>query len=160
MTRLNRTIRELIIEMNQQLRESMPVGRFVAATVVCLDEISLSGEIWIGGTPEAYLINAQGHPTDRFASENLALGILDSDQIEIKPRCFDWTTDSQLLMYSDGLLEAANAEGVQFGSAGVLAAIADTLPVNRFAALEDALAAHLGEIPAADDVSLMIIDCP
>lgn len=160
MTRLNRTIRELIIEMNQQLRESMPVGRFVAATVVCLDEISLSGEIWIGGTPEAYLIDAQGYPTDRFASENLALGILDSDEIDVKPRCFGWSKGSQLLMYSDGLLEAANAEGEQLGPAGVLAAIADTLPENRFGALEEALARHLGSIPAADDVSLMIIDCP
>lgn len=160
MTRLNRTIRELIIEMNQQLRESMPVGRFVAATVVCLDEINLSGEIWIGGTPEAFLINDQGHPTDRFASENLALGILDSDQIEIKPRSFSWTKDSQLLIYSDGLLEATNVEGVQFGSTGVLKAIADTVPANRFNTLEEALAAHLGDIPAADDVSLMIIDCP
>lgn len=160
MTRLNRTIRELVVEINQQLRESMPVGRFVAATVVCLDEISLDGEIWVGGTPEAYLLDAEGRPVTRFQSENLALGILDSDEIDCQPRSFRWAPGSQLLMYSDGLLEASDGEGCQFGSDGVLGAIAGTPAATRFQALEQALAQHLGNSPAADDVSLMLIDCP
>lgn len=51
MTKLNASVREIILELNQQLKESMPIGRFVAATIVCLDEISQEGEIWVGGTP-------------------------------------------------------------------------------------------------------------
>ncbi|WP_306605547.1 SpoIIE family protein phosphatase [Azonexus sp.] len=160
MTRLNRSITELVIEMNQQLRESIPVGRFVAATIVCLDELSLIGEIWVGGTPEALIIDRWGHPARHFRSDNLALGILDSRDIECRPETFEWAKESQLLMYSDGLLEAENAQGKQFGPEGVLAAIANTSPENRFPALEKALATHLGSNSAADDVSLMIIDCP
>lgn len=160
MTRLNRTIRELVLEINQQLKESMPIGRFVAATIVCLDEISLSGEIWIGGTPEALLIDADGQICERFPSENLALGIIDSAQMNDQPRRFEWQPGSQLLMYSDGVLEAADPEGRQFGSQGISDAVRGTSREVRFTALEDALSAHLGQNAAGDDVSLMLIDCP
>jgi len=160
MTRLNRTIRELVQEINQQLKESMPIGRFVAATIVCLDEISLSGEIWIGGTPEALLIDADGIISERFPSENLALGIVDSTQINDQPKRFNWKSGSQLLMYSDGVLEAADQEGQQFGSQGISNAMQGKSPADRFVALENALSAHLGNNPAGDDVSLMLIDCP
>jgi len=160
MTRLNRTIRELVLEINQQLKESMPIGRFVAATIVCLDEISLSGEIWIGGTPEALLIDADGQICEHFPSANLALGIIDSAQMNDQPQRFEWQPGSQLLMYSDGVLEAADPEGRQFGSQGISDAVRGTSREGRFTALEDALSAHLGQNAAGDDVSLMLIDCP
>jgi len=160
MTRLNVDISEVIFELNQQLKESMPIGRFVAATLICLDEIKMSGEIWIGGTPEAFLLDRDGNPVLRFASENLALGILESERINCSPRCFTWEPGSQLLFYSDGLLEAADSEGRQFGSEGVLTALRSHPRERRFDQLEAALAAHLGEATAADDVSLMLIDCP
>jgi len=160
MTRLNRTIRELVLEINQQLKESMPIGRFVAASIVCLDEISLSGEIWIGGTPEALLIDAEGSISERFPSENLALGIIDSSGINGQPKRFDWKPGSQLLMYSDGVLEATDPDGRQFGSQGISDAVQGKSPAERFVALEDALSAHLGNSAAGDDVSLMLIDCP
>lgn len=160
MTRLNRTIKELVIEMNQQLRESIPVGRFVAATIVCLDEVSLTGEIWVGGTPEALIVDRWGQLVRQFRSDNLALGILDSCDIECHPESFDWAKESQLLLYSDGLLEATNDQGSQFGPEGVLRAVANTSPKDRFSAIETALTSHLGNNAAGDDVSLMIIDCP
>ena len=160
MSRLNNSLTELVVEMNQQLRETIPVGRFVAATLVCLDEVNLTGEIWVGGTPEALIIDRWGHATRHFPSVNLALGILDSRDIECRPERFEWAPESQLLLCSDGLLEAENHLGEQFGPQGVLSAIANTSPANRFAALEKSLATHLGSNTAADDVSLMIIDCP
>ena len=160
MTRLNHSITELVIEMNQQLRESVPIGRFVAATLVCLDEIKLNGEIWVGGTPEALIIDRWGQLDRHFESNNLALGILDSRDIECQVETFEWANESQLLMYSDGLLEAENQHGEQLGREGVLAAIANTSPEKRFSALQKGLAQHLGSNSAADDVSLMIINCP
>jgi serine phosphatase RsbU (regulator of sigma subunit) len=63
-------------------------------------------------------------------------------------------------MYSDGVLEAADQEGQQFGSQGISNAMQGKSPADRFVALENALSAHLGNNPAGDDVSLMLIDCP
>lgn len=160
MTRQNRPIREMVAEINQQLRESVPIGRFVAATIVCLNEVSLDGEIWVGGTPEAYLLDRWGKPGQIFPSENLALGIVDSKDLDCQPKRFQWGRENQLLICSDGLYEASNRQGEQFGAKGMLSAIANASPAERFECIRQALEKHLEGESATDDVSLMLIDCP
>ncbi len=160
MTRQNQPIKEIILEMNRQLKESMPVGRFVATTLLSLDDASRKGEIWVGGTPEVYLFDRWGRTKHTFPSDNLPLGIVGNESLECNPIAFDWESESQIMLYSDGLLEAADARGEQFGSTRLLSATANTAPGMRFSAVEQALAEHLGKQSASDDVSLMLIDCP
>lgn len=160
MAKLNFPVYEIIGELNQQLKESMPVGRFVAATLLCLDEERRHGEIWIGGTPEAFLFDRWGRHTHSFPSANLPLGILPSDEINCTPVELNWEPESQLILCSDGLLEATDANGRQFGSVGIHAAAANIGPAARFRQIESALARHLAGALAADDMSLMVIDCP
>jgi len=160
MTKLNSPIREIISELNQQLKEAMPVGRFVAATIVCLDESTREGDIWVGGTPEAILLDQNGKLDQRFPSENLPLGIVDNDLLGGSPIHFSWETGSQLALCSDGLLEAANCHDEQFGMDRLIAACASSTSHDRFEAIEKSLVAHLDGQAALDDVSLMLIECP
>ena len=160
MTASNHSVHELVLELNKQLRESMPVGRFVAATVVCLDEAHSRGEIWVGGTPEALLFDRWGRPAHEFVSTQLPLGIVDNREIDASPVSFTWDKESQLVLFSDGLVEAENVAGQQFGKAGLIAGAANKAPGERFEAILAALASHLGAAVAADDISLMVIDCP
>ncbi|MDR0775885.1 MAG: SpoIIE family protein phosphatase [Azonexus sp.] len=159
MAKLDFPVRDIIGELNQQLKESMPVGRFVAATLLCLDEERRHGEIWIGGTPEAFLFDRWGRCARSFPSANLPLGILPSDEINCAPVELNWEPESQLILCSDGLLEATDAAGRQFGSAGISAAAANIAPAQRFRQIENALARHLAGALATDDMSLMVIDC-
>lgn len=160
MTKLNRPIREIVLELNYQLKESMPVGRFVAITLVCLDETKKQGDIWVGGTPEAFLFDRWGRISRTFPSANLPLGIVSNDELGGNPQHFDWAGESQLVLCSDGLLEATNPDGIQFGVEGLIAATANTSPTDRFAKIEAALATHQNNGIASDDISLMLIDCP
>lgn len=160
MAALNHSLREIVLEFNLQLRESMPVGRFVAATLVCLDETAMRGEVWVGGTPEAFLLDGDGRISLEFASTHLPLGIVDNNDIDAEPCDFAWTKDNQLLLCSDGLLEAENAEGEPFGAARLAVAVAAAPPEHRVDAIQAALKQHLGLSAAADDVSIMLIDCP
>lgn len=160
MAALNHSVREIVLEFNLQLRESMPVGRFVAATLVCLDEVAMTGEVWVGGTPEVFLLDSLGRTSREFASTHLPLGIVDSADIDPEPCQFSWDKDSQLLLCSDGLLEAENPQGEAFGATRLALAVANTAPGHRFDAIQEALAKHLGQSVAADDVSIMVIDCP
>jgi len=159
MTKLNRPIREIVLELNYQLKESMPVGRFVAITLACLDEDQKQGDIWVGGTPEAFLFDRWGRVSHTFRSENLPLGIVNNDELGGEPQHFTWERESQLILCSDGLLEANNPQGVQFGVDGLISATANTSPTDRFAKIEAALAAHQEKRVASDDISLMLIDC-
>ncbi len=160
MTKLNRSIREIVLELNQQLKESMPIGRFVAITLVCLDETAKQGDIWVGGTPDAFLFDRWGRIACTFPSENLPLGIVSNDKLGGNPQHFYWTDESQLVLCSDGLLEATSPEGIQFGIEGLIASTANTSPTDRFAKIEAALASHQNNGVASDDISLMLIDCP
>lgn len=160
MTKLNRPIREIVLELNFQLKESMPVGRFVAITLVCLDEAKKQGDIWVGGTPQAFLFDRWGRACKTFPSANLPLGIVSNDELGGEPQHFSWENESQLVLCSDGLLEATNPEGIQFGVDGLFAATANTSPSDRFEKIEAALARHQDSAVASDDISLMLIDCP
>ncbi|PKO39645.1 MAG: PAS domain S-box protein [Betaproteobacteria bacterium HGW-Betaproteobacteria-4] len=160
MTKLNRPIREIVLELNQQLKESMPTGRFVAVTLVCLNESQKQGDIWVGGTPQALLFDRWGRVSQTFPSSNLPLGIVNNDELGGEPQHFNWAEESQLVLCSDGLLEANNPQGVQFGANGLIAASANTSPAERFEIIEAALASHQNGGVASDDISLMLIDCP
>jgi PAS domain S-box-containing protein len=159
MTKLNRSVREIVLELNQQLKESMPIGRFVAVTLVCLDEVAKEGDIWVGGTPEAFLLDRWGRASRTFPSDHLPLGIVGSEELDVHPIHFTWTGESQLMLCSDGLLEATDEHQEQFGSARLLAAAANTSPPDRFGKIESALTHHLASNIASDDISLMLIDC-
>lgn len=160
MTATNRSVREIINELNQQLKDSMPVGRFVAATLLRLDPESRDGEVWVGGTPEALLCDRWGREEQVFDSANLPLGIVGNRDLDCQPVKFTWLKESQIILCSDGLLEAENSQGQQFAQSGLRHAIANTSPQNRFTQIEAALHSHLDGALAADDISLMIIDCP
>ncbi|MBS1141690.1 MAG: hypothetical protein H6R13_3143 [Proteobacteria bacterium] len=160
MTKLNRSIQEVVLELNQQLKESMPVGRFVAITLVCLDENNRKGEIWVGGTPEAFLFDRWGRVECTFPSDNLPLGIVGNNELGGHPRVFSWEPESQLALCSDGLLEATSPQGEQFGNSGLISSASNTSPTDRFAKIETALRKHQNGCAASDDISLMLIDCP
>ena len=138
----------------------MPIGRFVAATLLMLDEQLLKGEIWVGGTPEVFLLNQSGRVEQTFKSSGLPLGIIDNRSFDGTPKEFIWTHESQMILFSDGLIEATNPDGQQFTVDGLLNATRDTTPDQRFACIEAALENHLSGQIAADDISLMIVDCP
>lgn len=159
LTRHNIGIEEIIKELNQQLKESIPIGRFVAATLLCIDETNKTGEIWVGGTPSAYRLDSWGRIAQEFPSDNLPLGIVDNTALSSAPVQFAWDEESQVLICSDGLIEATDKYGNQFGIKGILASIANTPPQLRFERIEHSLKQHLADTTATDDVSLMIISC-
>jgi PAS domain S-box-containing protein len=154
------TLRNIVSEINQQLRDSMPVGRFVGAIFVCLDTKARSGEIWIGGMPSAALLDEYGSVIQEFTSQELPLGILGSDQIDTSPAQFNWQHSCQLLLCSDGLLEAQNAAGEQFGQARLLATLSEQPLESRRDELQSAVLEHLGKCTAQDDISLLLLTCP
>ncbi len=159
MAGLNHPVDEIVRELNFQLRESMPAGRFVALSLVCLDEKQRQGEIWVGGTPEALLIGAEGHPRRTFESRQLPLGIVDSETFNQPPETFSWSAGCQILLYSDGLSESTGPGGMPFGIDGIRNALAATAATERFDKLLGDFDRHLDDQRPVDDVSIMLIDC-
>jgi PAS domain S-box-containing protein len=146
-------------EVNRQLQATLPISHFVAASMLRVDANGEHADAWLGGTPDLLVLDATGAVRRRATSTNLPLGIDASDVDSIKPESIALQPGEQIVLFSDGLVEAENADGLVFGYEQLLAALASAAADHRLDAVKLALAQHMGNTPPHDDVSLMLIDC-
>lgn len=149
----------IVHEVNRQLREALPVGYFVAASALRIDANGRHGDVWLGGTPDLLVLDAAGATRQRITSANLPLGIDFIRQDSIRPERIELQPGDQLVLFSDGLVEAENHAGEPFGYARLFSALDLSAAAGRLDAVKRALAEHLGGTLAHDDVSVMLIDC-
>jgi serine phosphatase RsbU (regulator of sigma subunit) len=150
----------IVESINFVLVNSLPLGRFVAAALVCIDEEMGQGKVWIGGIPDVMLIGANGECLRRLDSLCLPLGVSrEADAIGSVER-FTWDSPARLVLLSDGVVEATSAAGDAFGDERVLAALTQAPGADVIDTLRTALTAHLQGTAAHDDMSVLVIDCP
>jgi PAS domain S-box-containing protein len=146
-------------EMNAKIGALLPTGRFIAAALASIDPVSRTVHVWNGGSPACLLIDEHGNCLQRFASKHLALGILPDAQFDSRTQSCTYSTRSELIMISDGLIEARNGEGEMFGEAGLVELLRHALPSVRLQVLRSAMHGHLHYQPPNDDISIVIADC-
>lgn len=150
----------LVDEINKHLRSTLPTGRFVAVAAIRIDFARGCAEIWNGGMPEMLLLDANGQVSRRFASSHLALGIVDlGDPAMSMVETVEWSTGSQFMLYSDGLMDAEDAAGAAFGLERMVAAVTAAPREERLEKLQQSLVEHVGTTPPHDDISVLLIDC-
>lgn len=149
---------ELVASLNNVLQESLPIGRFVAAALVCVDSAAGRVHVWVGGTPDVLRLGPTGEVLERYASSALPLGIDTLTPEAAACASSPVTPGEQVLIFSDGLLEAVGDGGAQFGYAGVEAALRGGVADDRLAQLEREVARHCGNAAPHDDVSLLLIN--
>lgn len=152
-------VSQIVEEMNWAVKLQSPADRFVSAFVVCIDFYNRVIETWNGGIPAAMLVNDAGEVYHGIIPNNLPLGILDRT-FTARTEIFQWHCHSQLVIYSDGLVEAEDEQGVAWGGDNIRQVIAQTPAVGRFDALIQGVHDHLGERRAFDDMTLLMVDCP
>lgn len=152
-------IGEIVAEINRNLRATLPADRFVAATLLHINEAEGTAEVWIGGMPDLLLLDPDGQVVHRMSSQQLPLGIVDSDAGMSDTTRIAWQADSQFVMYSDGLIEASSQAGEMFGMERLCKALLAARADQRVAAVQDAITAHIDSVVPHDDISLMLIDC-
>ena len=148
----------MVEEMNWAVKEQSPAERYVATLVACIDNHNRLVEIWNGGIPSAFFIDAEGEVRHSFDSVNLPLGILDRT-FTAQTEVFQWNTPGQLVIYSDGFSEAENKAGEPFGLSRIKQELKHALPPDRFTALTEAIKAHLNGRHAFDDMTLLLMEC-
>ncbi len=153
-------IEDIVHRVNARLCAKLPVGRFVAAAFVRLDAAGC--EFWLGGMPTALLIDAQGNILARFDSNSLPLGVAPLSQetaTSTRIGC-PYPPGAQLVLCSDGLIEAPDEAGEPFGLGRLAGALSGVPAAARLAAVRDAVSRHLDARPAHDDISLLLLDLP
>ncbi len=150
----------IISELNRKLREILPVGRFLAAGIVELYPEYATASIWNGGLPDIYICKNQKGKIRNIKSSHLPLGVLDSNELDTTPEIVRIDHGDQILLYSDGLIEAENGNGEFFGTERLEKfLIENDVPEKLFSRLLIDVEEFTRGCPQRDDLSILEIIC-
>jgi sigma-B regulation protein RsbU (phosphoserine phosphatase) len=150
-----RPISQVLAEANHIFCESTISGLY--ATLVCGRasrngdvEIGSAGHppVWIAGCPNAKSINATGLPLGMFSSSKYT-----TETLRLEPA-------QSLVLYTDGLSESRNADGVEYGEKRLREFVESQYhlnPVELSAAFLNDLQTYSASGQPSDDLTLMVI---
>jgi two-component system, HptB-dependent secretion and biofilm response regulator len=147
-------------ELNSKLKAFLPIDRFVAATLASIDTRNQTIEVWNGGTPEVLFIDEQGDVAMRWPSRHPPLGIMPTSLFSGTTDTVNYQQAGELLMYSDGIIEAENVAGERLGMAGLERLLQGVPPGERLRAIEDGVTSQLAGQIEHDDLSTLIVTVP
>lgn len=143
----------IVFELNKKLNRQLPADRFVAALFIRLDPRTSELEVWNGGMPPLLIIDSVQKSILKAESKNMALGILDEQEIDVTVEKFKWTTGSYAVGFTDGLTDTEFVGHGQF-SADFLAETWLEQPEEAFQCLEQCID---GLSQTVDDISVFSI---
>src|SRR5213083_2572392 len=146
-----------IAAVNRYLVESIPQNRFVTLFYAELDPKNGSLAFLNAGHNPPLIVHAVG-TMEQLASGGLPLGILaDADFREGRRKLYPGDV---LVIYSDGVSEAVNPNGEEFGATRLYEVVARNLDTSASGIrdrIESALTKFCQGTPAADDITLVIV---
>jgi len=160
MAQAGHTIASVMEAMNERLKQLTPTDRFVACILCSIDPRNKAIQIWNGASPSALFVNKQGKIIKEFNSAHPPLGILKNELFTSFTEIFLWDEPGELILCSDGLLDAENTQGKQFGDEGLMRAIEADREGSCFHHIVNAVQTHLGGKRGHDDISVLVINCP
>ncbi|HET9929838.1 MAG TPA: PP2C family protein-serine/threonine phosphatase, partial [Polyangiaceae bacterium] len=146
---------EVVVTMNQMLRDVLPPGYFCAAILLELGDGQLS--YWNGGMPPGLLRSSVNHDVRELPSGDFPLGIVGEESLELSLQTLTVHEGDRVLCYSDGLIEARSPDGILFGVERAIRAYADADAEDAFEHLSSTLAEFRGVADASDDLSIVEI---
>ncbi|MEO7014375.1 MAG: SpoIIE family protein phosphatase [Dokdonella sp.] len=147
---------DLLVTLNILLLDELEAGMFVTAQVIALDVDSGTLEIANAGHPPPLLRTGDGHVEQLVLAPGAALGA--NAQTRFGSSTLTLAPGACLLLFTDGLDEAEDKDGEQFGIERAKAAMqrggkapAILAEINR------QLDAFVGSAAAADDLTLLLL---
>lgn len=151
------TLDEMISAVNEYLAENTPANRFVTLFVAELDPAASDVRFINAGHNPPLLCHADG-TIEQLEAGGLPLGIMPFSEYEAGSVSLDH--GDALIIYSDGVSEANNLAGEEFG----LERLSEVIRANIGSSasrirdrVEQALSQFTGSAPANDDITLVIV---
>ncbi|MBV1915556.1 MAG: SpoIIE family protein phosphatase [Pseudomonadales bacterium] len=151
----------IVSELNGTLRQILPPSMFMCGAVIQVDASGEYFKCWAGGCHDMQLIDSKGTIRNSIKSAHLALSILPSKSFNSEVETFDIIQGDRLFLYTDGITEAANADGEMFGETRLLECITKNGPVqfghDPLSYLTDAVHEFTEGTEQEDDISMVEI---
>lgn len=146
---------DILREMNAKLKRILPVGVFCCASMLNLSFHRGLVEVWTGGLPDGFLYRRASGELVPLVSRHLPLGILDAASFDDRYEVHSMSEGDRVFLFSDGVLEAANAAGEMFGEGRLRGVFEGQQDASRlFDDIQAALSRFRGGA-AQDDLSML-----
>lgn len=159
MTRRGYGLDSIVREINAKLHRLLPANRFVAAAVATIDPYRGAISVWNGGIPVVLFVTADGLMVREWRSQHPPLGILADDTFDTAADTWHWHEEGELIICSDGLIDAEDPAGQAFGRARLHDAMRGVAGEHAFGTVAAAVETHLDGRENHDDLSLAAIAC-
>ncbi len=146
----------LVGQLNGALKEILPQSKFVTLFLGRLDTNSGAVEYANAGHTPPLLLGANG--ILELSETDLLLGVVTS--AVFVNRTLALAPGDSLILFTDGVTEAENGDWTDFASSHIAQSLAQLhgAPAAEIArTIEDAIIGHVGDMPLADDVTLVVV---
>lgn len=160
MTKKGFAIIDIIAQVNRQLYNLLPNDLFFAACFVCISAHEKSAYIFNAGLPDGYIFNKNAAIKQQFPSIHPPLGILPKLLSDSPLAVVSISDNERLVLISDGIIEARNKQGQEFGvpqfeQAAEVGMINNDIAGNVLKKLQE----FCQNMPQEDDISLIDVPC-
>lgn len=153
------SISGIVAEMNDRLESLLTVDRYVTAILASIDFNNRIIEVWNGSCPDAYFVSQHGEILHRFSSKECPMGIVKNSNYNVQTEVLQWHEAGELVIYSDGLLDAVNKDGESFGENRLCKLFKSTRQENWFSSIKNKVNEYSAGGVNFDDISLVSVDC-
>jgi DNA-binding response OmpR family regulator len=151
---------EILKQINHKLKTLLPTGMFMCAGFISVNRNLEAVSVWNGGLPDILIWEQKtGQIRQRIPSQQLPLGVDGTMGDQAEPQWLEIKEGDQILIYSDGLIEATNPDDEMFGESSLQHCLVKSR--NRdclLAQIEEDLKKFCGDRPFEDDIT--VVDIP
>lgn len=148
---------ELVSQLNDALKDTLPQSKFVTLFLGRLDLATGVIEYANAGHTPPLWVRREG--VEELTETDLVLGVV--TRAEFRGHSLQLVPGDALVLFTDGVTEAENEEGEDLGGLDHvtkrLAAMHGTGADELTSAIESAVIEHVGDVPMADDVTLVVV---
>lgn len=151
-------VSDIAHEVNTVLAKLLPGHMFCAATIIELNSSAKSISAWLGGLPDAYVIDQQGKVLKTLESQHMALGVLEADEFERGLIHFEVDNTLRIALATDGIIETTNDQNDYFGEQRFIETLASKAHIQCSDVIEQVTQFAKGS-KQQDDLSLVLFNC-
>ncbi len=145
--------------MNRTLSLTLHENRLMSCCFVVLDSTAGNLTYCNAGHPPPYLVDGRAGTYRKLMPTDILLGMPNTENSRFDNHHADWRPGDTLVLYSDGITEAQNAEEEEFGSSRLEAALLENIaepPENLIDIILERVTRHSGRKSQDDDITLIV----
>lgn len=148
------SVAKIASDINQRLVHLLPTNMFFCAAIFEMNGGGTALTLWMGGMNDLILFDSNEKDISRIVSNHLPLGILSEEAFDDSPQLIQVENYSRMYICTDGVIEAEDRQGEQFGEAR-LEQVLLANKKNTVTQLVDAVHQFAQHETLNDDVSIL-----